>query len=162
MSEQLPAHDISQITEYLYISAFPAEHHADEIIALNIRLILSMHWLRPNSKLNERPLRIMWLPTIDTPFTPMPVSMLRKGVEAALPVIDEGYAVLSHCKAGVHRSVAMASCVLIARGYTADEAMALIIEKRPVADPHAAHIEKRIRKFERIWREEHPRDASVS
>jgi len=162
MPERLPAHDISQITEYLYISAFPAEHHADELIALNIRLILSMHWLRPNSKLNERPLRIMWLPTIDTPFTPMPISMLRKGVEAALPVIDEGYAVLSHCKAGVHRSVAMASCVLIARGYTADEAMALIIEKRPVADPHAAHIEKRIRKFERIWREEHPLDASVS
>jgi protein-tyrosine phosphatase len=70
--------------------------------------------------------------------------------------------VLSHCKAGVHRSVAMASCVLIARGYTADEAMALIIEKRPVADPHAAHIEKRIRKFEKVWRRDHPLDAPSS
>jgi hypothetical protein len=50
----------------------------------------------------------------------------------------------------------MASCVLIARGYTADEAMALIIEKRPVADPHAPHIESRIRKFEEFWRKEHP------
>ena len=147
---------LEQLTDYLYISAFPEEHHVDEIIALNIRLILSMHWIRPSKELNQPPLRVLWLPTIDSPITPMPIWILRKGVEAALPVIEEGYAVLSHCKAGIHRSVAMAACILIAKGYTADEAMALIKEKRPVADPYAGYIEKRIRKFELYWAKRHP------
>ena len=155
MTKSSDAPDISQITDFLYISDFPEEHHVDDIIARNIRLILSMHWLHPAKELNKPPLKLRWLPTIDSPITPMPIWILRKGVDAALPVIDEGHAVLSHCKAGVHRSVAMASCVLIARGYTADEAMALIKEKREVADPYAPHIEKRIRKFERHWLKHH-------
>ncbi len=45
----------------------------------------------------------------------------------------------------------MATCILIAQGYTADDAMKLIIEQRPVADPHAPHIESRIRAFEKDW-----------
>ena len=156
MSKLLLGPDISQITDYLYISAFPEEHHVDDIVNRNIRLILSMHWIRPGRQLHQPPLRVRWLPTIDSAITPMPIWILRRGVEAALPVIDEGYAVLSHCKAGVHRSVAMASCILIVKGYTADEAMALIKEKRDVADPYASHIEKRIRKFEVYWAKRHP------
>jgi hypothetical protein len=45
----------------------------------------------------------------------------------------------------------MASCILIARGMSADEAMGLIVANRPVADPHAPHIERRIRAFEKDW-----------
>jgi protein-tyrosine phosphatase len=66
-------------------------------------------------------------------------------------VIRDGGSVLVHCVGGRHRSVAMASCVLIARGLTADDAMALIKEKRLVADPYAWYIQWRIRKFERDW-----------
>jgi protein tyrosine phosphatase (PTP) superfamily phosphohydrolase (DUF442 family) len=112
MVKNLLGPDISRITDYLYISAWPEGEHVDEIQALNIRLILSMHWLKPSRRLNQPPLRVLWLPTIDTPITPMPIRTLRRGVEAALPVIREGGGVLAHCKAGVHRSVAMASCVL--------------------------------------------------
>jgi len=66
-------------------------------------------------------------------------------------VIESGGAVLVHCKSGVHRSVAQAACVLIAMGYTADDAMQLIKEKRAVADPDARHIQSRIRKFANQW-----------
>ena len=45
----------------------------------------------------------------------------------------------------------MASCILIARGMTADDAMDIIVANRPVADPHAWYIERRIRMFERDW-----------
>jgi hypothetical protein len=45
----------------------------------------------------------------------------------------------------------MIACILISRGMTAEEAMHLIKEGRPVADPHAPHIERRIRAFERDW-----------
>ena len=151
MAKKQTGPDISQITDFLYISAWPEEHHADELISYNIRLILSMHWRKPSKELNRPPLRIIWLPTFDTPVTPMPIRTLRKGVRAALPIIKDGHAVLAHCKAGVHRSVAMASCVLIGMGYSADEAMKLVSEKRPVADPYAGYIKKRIYKFERSW-----------
>jgi protein tyrosine phosphatase (PTP) superfamily phosphohydrolase (DUF442 family) len=155
MVENLLGPDISRITDYLFISAWPEGEHADEIQVLNIRLILSMHWLKPSRRLNQPPLRVLWLPTIDTPITPMPIRTLRRGVEAALPVIGKGGGVLAHCKAGVHRSVAMASCVLIGMGYTADDAMHLINEQREVADPFAGHIQSRIRRFERDWRRRH-------
>jgi protein-tyrosine phosphatase len=110
-----------------------------------------MHWIRPTKMLGRPPVKLLWLPTIDQPFFPMPIKTLEKGVRAALPVIEGGGAVLVHCKAGVHRSVAQAACVLIGMGYTADTAMELIKEKRSVADPDVGYIQNRIRKFENHW-----------
>jgi protein-tyrosine phosphatase len=82
----------------------------------------------------------------------MPMRTLQRGVEAALPVIQAGNAVLVHCRAGVHRSVAMACCVLIGMGQSADEAMQLVEQKRPVADPRLWYIRRRIVQFEQYWR----------
>ena len=148
---QTTAPDASQITDYLYISAWPRGDHAEEIRAMNVRLILSMHWIRPSRTLGHPPVRLLWLPTFDNALAPMPIATLQRGVEAALPVIQEGYRVLVHCRAGVHRSVAMACCVLISMGQTADQAMQLVEQKRSVADPHAWYIERRIYKFEQLW-----------
>ena len=143
--------DVSAITEYLYISAWPRGDHAQEIRAMNVRLILSMHWIKPSRSLGQSPVRLLWLPTIDQPFAPMPISVLQRGVEAALPVIQDGYRVLVHCRAGVHRSVAMACCVLIGMGYSAGQAMELVKQKRAVADPDVWYIQRRIYKFEQLW-----------
>ena len=153
MGNQGSSPDISQITDYLYISAWPRGEHADEFIAMGVRLILSMHWLRPAKSLRTPPVRLLWLPTIDKPFFPIPMRTLNKGVCAALPVIEDCRAVKVHCKAGVHRSVAQAACVLIGLGYSADDAMQLIKDKRAAADPDIGYIQKRIRKFERQWPE---------
>ncbi len=151
MPDQITSPHISQITDYLYISAFPRGEHVAEIVALGVHLVLSMHWMRPTRMLGKPPVEVLWLPTIDKPFFPMPIKTLNKGVRAALPVIEEGGAVLVHCKAGVHRSVAQAACVLMGMGYSADDAMALIKEKRAVADPDVSYIQMRIRKFESQW-----------
>jgi hypothetical protein len=144
--------DVSAITDYLYISAWPRGDHAEEIRALNVRLILSMHWIKPSRTLGHPPVRLLWLPTFDNPLMPMPIATLQRGVEAALPVIADGYRVLVHCRAGVHRSVAMACCVLIGMGQTADEAMQLAKQQRSVADPDVWYIQRRIHKFEQHWR----------
>ena len=73
-----------------------------------------------------------------------------------MPVIDEqGHSVLVHCKEGIHRSVAMACCILVAKGYTAEEAIKLVKEKRDKADPDAGYIRKRIEIFESNWNEHH-------
>ena len=151
------APDISRITDDVFISAWPEGEHADEILDLNIRLILSMHWMRPSRTLHRPPLRVLWLPTIDTPFTPMPIATLRRGVEAALPIITrDGRAVLCHCRAGVHRSVAMACCVLIGMGHSAEDAMRLVQEKRAIADPYIWYIRRRILEFEKQTLAEKP------
>lgn len=147
------APDVSQITDYLLISAWPRGDHAEEIHAMHVRLILSMHWIKPSDKLGQPPVQLLWLPTFDNPLAPMPISTLQRGVEAALPVIQDGYRVLVHCRAGVHRSVAMACCVLIGMGHTADQAIQLVEQKRSVADPRAWYIQRRIYKFEQHWKE---------
>jgi len=81
----------------------------------------------------------------------MPIRSFELGVKAALPVIKDGYRVLVHCRAGVHRSVAMACCVLIGMGLNAEDAMKLVKEKRSVADPDVWYIRNRILKFEKQW-----------
>jgi rhodanese-related sulfurtransferase len=145
--------DVSEITEYLFISAWPRGAHTEEIHARGIRLVLSMHWVRPKLLPKDDPVRVLWLPTFDTPLTPIPLRVLYHGVIEALPVIQAGGKVLVHCRAGRHRSVAMACAILIAMGYSAQEAMKLVKEKRPAADPDAGYIRRRIEKFEGYWGE---------
>ncbi len=73
--------DVSEITDYLYISAWPRGDHAEEIRALNVRLILSMHWIKPSVMLGQPPVKLLWLPTFDNPLAPMPIRTLQRGVE---------------------------------------------------------------------------------
>lgn len=143
--------DVSAITDQLYVAARPRKAHTAHVGELKIDLVISMVWFRPSRELTRPPFRTLRLPTIDSPLTPIPLWMLRSGVSEALNVLGVGGRVLVYCRAGRHRSVAMASCILIGQGMTADEAMATIVAHRPVADPHAFYIESRIRAFERDW-----------
>ncbi|MDZ4169474.1 MAG: dual specificity protein phosphatase family protein [Coriobacteriia bacterium] len=143
--------DASAITDALYIAARPRRRHVSGVRDLRIDLVISMIWFRPASELMRPPFKLVRLPTADTPLLPIPLRMLRWGVEAALPVMNRGGRVLVYCRAGRHRSVAMACCILIGQGMTAEDAMRLVAACRPVADPHAPHIERRIRAFERDW-----------
>lgn len=144
--------DISKITDQLYIAAHPSAEAADVIRDLNVRLILNMIFFRPAEVYRNPPFRMLTLRTFDSFFLPIPIGKLIKGVEAALPVIEKGESVLVYCREGRHRSVAMAAAILIGLGKTSDEAMQLISSKRSKADPYAWHIQRRIRKFEEVWR----------
>ncbi|MDZ4179988.1 MAG: hypothetical protein U1E29_12280 [Coriobacteriia bacterium] len=143
--------DASAITDALYIAARPRRHHVTGMHDLKIDLVISMIWFRPASELMRPPFELVRLPTADSPLFPIPLWMLKHGVEAALPVVRRGGRVLVYCLADRHRSVAMACCILIGLGMTADDAMRLVVTRRPVADPHAPHIERRIRAFEQDW-----------
>jgi protein tyrosine phosphatase (PTP) superfamily phosphohydrolase (DUF442 family) len=144
--------DISQITDYLYIASLPRAEDADAIRDRNVSLIINMIFVRPPQVYTQPPFRMLTLRTFDFVLLPIPIHKLKKGVETASPVIQEGESVLIYCRAGRHRSVAMGASILIAMGHTADEAMGLIREGRAVADPHAWHIQRQIRKFEDEWR----------
>ncbi len=144
--------DFSQITDQLYIAAHPKAENAFILRDLNVRLILNMIFIPPADVYQNPPFRMLTLRTFDSIFLPIPIGKLVKGVEAALPVMENGESILVYCRQGRHRSVAMASAVLIGRGFSADEAMQQIKAKRSKADPYAWHIQRRIRKFERVWR----------
>ncbi|MGD8464626.1 MAG: dual specificity protein phosphatase family protein [Anaerolineae bacterium] len=144
--------DISQITDYLYIASQLKNEDLPAIEALDVRLIINMiAHRRVSSELTQPPRTVVWLRTFDFFLLPIPVKTLYRGVRAALPVIQDGHRVLVYCQAGRHRSVAMASAILIARGYAAQEAMDLVKERRAVADPDARHIRRQIEKFEVYW-----------
>lgn len=147
--------DVSQITNQLFIAAHPKAEHADAIQAMNVRLILNMIFIRPAEVYRQPPFQMVTLRTFDSIFLPIPIVKLIRGVEAALPVLEEGKGVLVYCREGRHRSVAMAASVLIGSGFSADAAMEKIKSKRPKADPYAWHIQRRIRKFEQVWTTDH-------
>jgi hypothetical protein len=46
----------------------------------------------------------------------------------------------------------MAAAILIAMGYSADEAMRLLRDRRAIAHPEAWYIRRQIQKFEKRWR----------
>ena len=153
--------DVSQITDYLYIASKVKDNNVEAVQNLDPRLVISMIFLsRPPKELGNPPASVLWLRTFDFLLLPIPVKTLNRGVKSALPIIRQGHKVLVFCKGGVHRSVAMASCILVGMGYSADEAMELISYKRKVADPYAWHIQRQIRKFALYWNQHHPEDAS--
>ena len=146
-----PPYDASVITDQLYIASRPRERHVESVRGLKVDLVLSMIGLSPPPELTRPPFRLVRLPVFDFPLLRIPLAVLRMGVAEALPVLKAGGRVLIYCRAGRHRSLAMAACILIATGMTADDAMATIEAHRPVADPHAGYIESRIRAFEKDW-----------
>lgn len=145
--------DISQITPQLFISAWPREGESPHVRELGILLVISMTRREPFSEFSTEPLMWVHIPSIDSPLTPIPILGLKPGVESAIPVLASGAGVLCHCREGRHRSVAMACCILIAQGHSADSAMDLVSSRGKIADPRAFWIAPRIRKFERMWNE---------
>lgn len=147
--------DISRITDSLYIGSEQHHHSIEELKLLKIDLIISMIGQRePPEIFDDPPFRLLWLKAYDTFLTPVPIKKLTRGVLAAVPIIQAGGRVLVFCRQGRRRSVTMAVAILIALGYTAKEAAALIKEQRMIANPGMWYVHRRIIKFERHWDEE--------
>ncbi len=156
ITEEMDILDISQITDGLFVSNWPIAKHVPEIVEYGIELIICTIRERQDKELNQPPLKLVQIRMTDAPFMPLPLSKLRQGVETALPILETNGKVLVFCKSGIHRSVAMASCILIGQGYTASEAMKTVAEAREIADPYKPHIRKRIEKFEPYWHKRYP------
>ncbi|HEX2697695.1 MAG TPA: dual specificity protein phosphatase [Anaerolineales bacterium] len=144
--------EYSQITEDLFIGTTPKLRDYDPLRKLGIRLVINMRFRRgPEPDPIEPSLRFLWLRTIDSPFFPIPISLLVRGARAALDVIHDDGKVYVHCAYGRHRSVAMTAAILIAQGQSPEAAMTLIKSRRAVADPEIFYIRGRIMSFAREW-----------
>lgn len=144
--------DFSQITENLFIGTTPQPEDYPGLNDLGIRLVINMRVeRRPKADHRNLPIKFMWLPTFDSPLIPIPIRALERGAKEALETIKAGDKVYVHCAAGAHRGVAMGSAVLIAQGYSPEEAMQLIKTHRAVADPDIWYIRRRIMRFAQAW-----------
>ncbi len=138
----------SQITDDLFIGTTPRPKDYPLLSGLGVTLVINLRVERPPiPDPRNPPLRTLWLPTLDTPFVPIPVRALKLGVRAALKAMDGGGKVFVHCAGGVHRAPALGAAILIAQGRTPDDAMRLIRERRPLADPYAWYIRRQIMRF---------------
>ena len=144
--------DLSKITDNLFIGDTPRPNDYDYLRDLGVRLVINMRfdWRPPKDK-HQPPLNFLWLRTFDNPVLLIPVRSLKRGVCAALQTIREGGKVYVHCARGRHRGVAMGAAILIALGYDPQEAVELIKVQRPIADPDAFYIRKRIFRFAQVW-----------
>ncbi len=144
--------NFSQITDQIFVGTTPGPEDYHVLRELGVRLVINMRVeRRPSPDPHQPPLPVLWLPTFDTPLLPIPIRTLHRGVTAALKVLKDGGGVYTHCAAGVHRSVAMGAAILIATGYTFEEAIGLIKQRRSIADPHTWYIRKRIERFAASW-----------
>jgi len=144
--------NFSNITDDLFIGTTPLASDYDGLRELGIRLIINMRLMHgPFPDPHHEPIKLLWLRTFDSPLFPIPISKLMKGAKAALETIQSEGKVYVHCAGGRHRGVAMGSCILIAQGYTAEEAMQLISKRRSFADPEIYYIRARIMRFAQVW-----------
>jgi len=148
--------DITQVSDGLWIGTTPSVADYERLRGLGIGLVINMRIEKRLARDPHQPgLDILWLPTIDWPWFPIPMRLLWRGVRQARQAFRAGCGVLAHCAGGRHRSVAMAAAILIARGLSATEAMQLIASQRKTADPYAYYIKSRILRFSRQW-QTHP------
>ncbi len=90
-------------------------------------------------------IELLYLPTPDT--YPLSLEELETGSRWINQQIVQGQRVLVHCEHGVGRSVLLTAAALVARGMSADAAMALIMRKRWQAAPNHRQM-KRLQEFE--------------
>jgi protein tyrosine phosphatase (PTP) superfamily phosphohydrolase (DUF442 family) len=88
---------------------------------------------------------LLYLPTPDT--YPLTLQELETGARWVNQQIADGQRVLIHCEHGVGRSVLLTAAALVARGMSADAAMALIMRKRWQAAPNHRQM-RRLQEFE--------------
>lgn len=148
--------DYSQITENLYIGAWPTRYHREKIISLGVSLVVATIIEMIDKELGEPPLTLVHTRATDLgPRLIYPTKQLFKGVEPAVAAIQSGQKVMVFCKAGMHRSATMSSCVLVGLGHPADEAIKMVEAGREKAEIKETHREAII-KFEGKWKEAHP------
>ncbi len=90
------------------------------------------------------------LPTVDDEAPTL--EQLRRGVEFVDGAVSAGGSVYIHCGGGVGRAPTMAAAYFISRGYTLDDAVALIRETRPFIHIMPPQMDQ-LRRFEASLRD---------
>lgn len=129
--------DLTWITDQIALGGgIWTEEQMDKVARMGVTHIIDMQVEFDDTKLG-RPygIAVLWN-AVDDDFQPKPAEVFQRGIEFALDAVnsDGSGKLFIHCAAGVHRAPMMALAVLRVLGYSLDEAMVLIEERRPVVD----------------------------
>ncbi len=122
----------------------PLAEDVDYLISKeNVGCVINMcrEYGGPTEQYSEYAIEHIWLPTPDLSEPRM------DDINCAISYIEDfrvrcpGERVFIHCKGGRGRAVTVALCYLVSKGFRAEDAMALIKSKRPVAASSVLHSE---------------------
>ncbi len=145
--------DISFIIPHLLMGSQPTKEVYRRLESDGVRLIINTRVFSDNGRRTSIPVENFR--AIDAPFFPLPMNDLFIGAESAIRLIKNEQTVFVHCRYGRHRSALMAASILIALGYSSDEAISMIKKARPEANPNIFYIKRRIKQFEAEWKKRH-------
>ncbi len=145
--------DITWITDRIALGGgiWDAER-MERVAGLGVTHIIDMQVEFDDTPLAEPfAISVLWN-AVDDDFQPKPPDVFQQGVEFAVDALnsDDGNKLFIHCAAGVHRAPMMTLALLRVLGYSLDDAMMLIEEKRPVvdfADVYVRSVENFVRSY---------------
>jgi protein-tyrosine phosphatase len=122
-----------------------------QVVAAGVTHIIDMQIEFDDTRLAEpHGVRVLWNPT-DDDFRPKPPELLQRGVDFALEALEDPQAkLLIHCAAGVHRAPMMTLAVLRAQGWSLEEAMERIEERRNTVDFADVYV-RSVEEFMKRW-----------
>ena len=124
------------------VEAAVARVDADVVLCLNERHELEARYPDYIAWLRTDP-RAWWVPVPDLHAPPLDAAGAL--VDGLVAHLDAGRTVLTHCGAGIGRAGTVAAAVLIARGATVADAVALVSASRPGAGPEAGAQQELLR-----------------
>jgi protein-tyrosine phosphatase len=128
--------DITWVTDRIGVGGgIWNERNMIDVVAAGITHIIDMQIEFDDTGLAEPfGVKVLWNPT-DDDFRTKPKALLQRGVDFALEALEEPESkVFIHCAAGVHRAPMMTLAVLRAMGWSLEDAVETIEEKRDVVD----------------------------
>ena len=134
--------DLSWITDRIAVGGWIETDEKRQAVAdAGITHVIDMAWESDDTSLQAFGIKVL-LNTTDDDFQIKSPELLHTGVEFALAALGEpGSKLFIHCVAGRHRGPMMTLAVMCALGWSMDEAMCLIAERRPVVDWAPAYVE---------------------
>lgn len=147
------AFNYSAITENLYIGTTPRGADYQHLKDLGVTMIINMRLEWPPLVMSrQRLFRVVWVPSIDSPYFPISQKRLLTAATKAAKEIKQDGIVYAHCQVGRHRSVIMAAAILILMGYDMQTIKKLVTTRRPVADFTASQVRDALSIFSRNYK----------
>jgi hypothetical protein len=142
VEERVCCLDISWVTDRIAVGGWIETDEKREAVArAGITHVIDMAWESDDTPLEAFGIRVL-LNTTDDDFQVKPPELLQKGVEFALGALrDPQSKLFIHCVAGRHRGPMMTLALLCALGWSMEDGMRMIADRRPVVDWAPAYVE---------------------
>jgi len=134
--------DISWVMDRIAVGGWiETEEKMRAVVRAGITHVIDMAWEHDDTPLEQFGIKVL-LNSTDDDFQQKPAELLEKGVDFALDALHEpGSKLLIHCVAGRHRGPMMTLAVLGALGWSLEDAMQIIADRRPVVDWAPVYVE---------------------